>query len=255
MKVLKKVKTGVTRIIQGQFNLIPYHPFSWLPITIEPYEMIFKAMAHNGKTWFIPVNSKEFALWAFRFLEANERFLKILKEGDILAEIGACTGEYTIPAAQKIGKKGKVFAFEADFLGCECIKKNAQVHRLTNIEVFNEALSDTIGQKVSLSIPTNLSGGMILKARNGSLVTKTLDGCLKNIPIDVLKITVNGHELEVLAGAQMLLSQVRAIVLQSAWHEELKKFLEDFGYSVKESINAQDSPEGVKIMLFERKIY
>lgn len=238
--------------MRRQLNLIPYLPFSWFPMKIEKDGAVFKATAHNKRTWFIPENSKNFAMWAFRFMETNERFLDVLTEGDVLAEVGACTGEYTIPAAQKIGTQGKVFAFEADPLGCECIKKNAQLHNLSNIEVINEAVSDTSGQKVSLSICENLSGGLLVKNGSASVVTTTLDECLIGVNVDVLKLTVNGHEPEVLAGAQKMLNPVRAVIFQSARHEELIPALTEQGFRVKESRRAKNSPENVKTVLLER---
>ena len=253
MKGLSMVKTGISRIMHGQLRCIPYLPLSWIPITIEPHGEVFKARAYNGKIWFIPVDDHAVALWAFRFLERNERFLDVLQEVDYVVEVGACTGEYTIPAAQRIGVQGKIVAFEADASGCECIKKNAQFHNLDNIEIFNKAVSDTSGEKVTLSVPTNISGGMLIETPDGAMRTTTLNECLSQVPVDVLKITVNGHEPHILAGASNLLPGVRAVIIQSAHHEELSHMLEKYSFIEKKSIDAQDSPENVRILLFERK--
>jgi len=53
--------------------------------------------------------------------------------------------------------------------------------------------------------------------------------------VDVIKATVNGHELEVLKGAVRLLPTVRNVVFQSARHAEVLEFLASHGFAVKKS--------------------
>lgn len=146
MNALNKTKAAVKRIRRRVEN------FAWLPIKIEKDGAVFKATAHNGKEWFIPTNSEDVALWAFKFMELHERYLDAIREGDIVVEVGACTGEYTIPAAQRVGELGRVFAFEADPFGCECTRKNARLHNLNNIQVINEAVSGRNMRRGKLSI-------------------------------------------------------------------------------------------------------
>lgn len=243
MNWLDRAKAAVKRIRWRLSNLV------WFPIKIEKDGAVFKATARNGKEWFIPTNSEHFALWAFKFYELHERYLDTIREGDIVVEVGACTGEYTIPAAQRVGDLGRVFAFEADPLGCECTKKNARLHNLNNIEVINEIVSDRVGRRVSLYLPDgNLSGGLLVK--NGSMVTTTLDEYLKGMKVDVLKLTVNGHEPEVLMGAKKLLKNVRSVVFQSVKHKELIRFLEERGFKVRKFKQLDDD---IKTVLLERR--
>lgn len=221
------------------------------PIKIKKYEDIFEATARNGQKWFIPINSKEFALWTFTFKDTHERYLDAIKEGDIIVEVGACTGEYTVPAAQKVGKYGKIFAFEVDPLGCKCTKKNAELYGLSNIIVINSAVSDRGGKKIIYKQRVNISGGIIEENKEGELTTVTLDEFFKNadIKVDVLKLTVNGHELEILKGAKKLLKDVRAVIFQSPKYREVTTFLKKQGFKEKKSKMLDND---VKIVWMER---
>jgi FkbM family methyltransferase len=213
------------------------------PIKLSKDGAVFKATMME-KEWFIPIRSKSLALWAFNFMKRHERYLDAVREGDIVVEVGSCTGEYTIPAAQRAGK---VFAFEADPLGCECIRKNARLHNLNNIEVINRAVSDKVGRRVSLYLLGNISGGRLVEG--DTMSTTTMDSYLKEIKVDVLKMTVNGHEPEVLRGATKTLESVRSVIFQSAKHEELIRILEERGFKVRKS---KQLDNGVKVALLER---
>lgn len=272
MKALDKAKATVKRRVSNL--LFPYLPLSllsfflvstefrifsnediktWLPIKIEKDGAVFRATACNGNEWFIPSSSVYFALFAFTFIEKEERYLDATRKGDIVVEVGACTGEYTIPAAQRVGEHGRVLAFEADPIGCECTKRNARLYNLNNIEVINEAVSDIVGRRVSIDVPgLGLATGFLVKKDDGSMVTTTLDKCLKDSKVDVLKMTVNGHELEVLMGANKLLKNVRSVVFQSAKHKELISVLKERGFKVRKLEPARYRPDVVKTALLER---
>jgi FkbM family methyltransferase len=250
MKTLGKIRTLVWHLLQ-KISIFAYFVNSPHLMKIEKDGKVFKA-TYMGKKWFIPIKSRNLARWALNCMQVNERYLDTLREGDIVVEVGGCTGEYTVPAAQKIGEHGKIFTFEADPLGCECIKKNAELYSLKNIEVINEAVSDIVGQWVKLSIPKNLSGGVLVGDDKGSMKTTTLDAYLSDVRAVVLKITVNGSEPEVLMGARELLKNVRSVVFQSARYEEIIQILEDYCFTVKKLEDAHYSPENVKTGLLER---
>jgi len=214
--------------------------------------MVYRVTDRRGREWFIPENSERFARWAFIFMEKHQRYLEALRENDVVVEVGACTGEYTIHAAQRVGEAGKVIAFEADPVGCECVKRNARINNLSNVEVVNEAVSDSSGKRVSLDIRVNITGGVIALDNEGTMLTTTLDKYLKGTKVDVIKLTVNGHESEVLIGAQELLKNVRCVIFQSSKYEDLINFLGERGFKVKKLENAYRGSGDVKTAMLER---
>lgn len=51
-----------------------------------------------------------------------------IKKGDIVLEIGANIGYYTLIFAKLVGEKGKVFAFEPDPTNFALLKKNIEIN-------------------------------------------------------------------------------------------------------------------------------
>lgn len=92
--------------------------------------------------------------------------LKWVKEhvmsGDIVVDVGANIGYYTMMLAKAVGPKGKVFAFEPEPNNFELIKKNIDANGFTNIIPINSAVGKENGMlKLYISKPEwNGSNGM-----------------------------------------------------------------------------------------------
>ena len=67
--------------------------------------------------------------------EENIKALGIY-EGMIIADLGAGTGSYTIPLAEKVGESGRVYAVEVQKEFLANIKNTAAARGLKNVEVF-----------------------------------------------------------------------------------------------------------------------
>jgi len=76
----------------------------------------------------------EKTIWCVNFQKYYERFISWLNEGDVVLEVGAATGEFTIPAAKKIGRDGLLFSFEADLRNFKCLTKNLKIKKLDNVK-------------------------------------------------------------------------------------------------------------------------
>ena len=167
----------------------------------------------------------------------DDRFMDVLREDHVLIDIGATTGEYTVGASLRVSE---VHSLEASPLKHECLEKNIQLHHLNNVTTYNYAVSDTSGELEIYDDNDRIFGGSVYSNGNSDQCFKvdavTLDGFVKhhNISPDVLKLTVNGHEPEILKGATDTLKSLKYILFQSARHEEIVSYLQERGYEIVE---------------------
>src|ERR687897_3167498 len=147
------------------------------------------------------------------------------KEGDIVVDIGAHIGLYTIISSKRVGANGKVVAIEANPSNFEMLNRNIKVNQLTNIISLNNAVYSK-ETKIKLYLPgeelghTTYNTVMSDRAKNEDKFVEvnanTLDYLLQlNEITDVnwVKIDVEGAEFEVLKGASNVLSKSKDIAL------------------------------------------
>jgi FkbM family methyltransferase len=78
---------------------------------------------------------------------------KILREGDIVLDIGANLSYYSYFLAKRIGKKGHLYAIEPIPLFADIWKKNMRKYSKSSITLFNCALGSEEKEFVNMSIP------------------------------------------------------------------------------------------------------
>jgi len=137
-----------------------------------------------------------------------------LRPGCTFVDAGANVGIWTVQMASLNDIVGgvRVMAFEPHPVTFKRLKHNAA--RFANVTTYNLALSDS---KQSLTFyETTTSGVFSVKASDFNMAEKSsaitipalpLDDYLDDIEDVVLKIDVEGHELEVLRGAQRALAR------------------------------------------------
>lgn len=159
------------------------------------------------------------------FETAEVSYLKqVLKRGDIVIDIGANGGIYTVLAANHVGPYGHVYAFEPGQRELELLKHNIELNKLQNITVIETAVSDSCGTaRFAISSDGALNsleetGHPLQQVERWETVrTITLDEAVTQLAIpsvDFIKIDVEGAEKLVFRGAKRTLaSNPHAIVL------------------------------------------
>lgn len=142
----------------------------------------------------------------------HDELLHELQIGDCFIDIGAHYGYYTLPAAEKVGPQGKVFAVEADPRNASYLERSVAANGLENVKIVTLALSNSSGPawlyqtghrgEVSLRDLFGTRQRIKVQTRRASEVLPREQGC-------VLKLDVEGAEPLVLEGAQEWLKEFR----------------------------------------------
>jgi FkbM family methyltransferase len=156
-------------------------------------------------------------MWATGRVElpVQRALAELLNPGVVCFDVGANVGFYSVLAARIVGPAGRVVAFEPHPENVEALERNIRANGLSNVIVVPKAVSLT-------SDGALLSGADRATARleeGGGLDVDTvaLDEFVAANPTlapSVVKIDVEGHELQVLAGARRTLEARPAIVCE-----------------------------------------
>jgi len=179
-----------------------------------------------------------------------------IRKGDMILDIGGYFGGFTVYAAKKVGANGKVVCFEPDPRNMAILEKRVRKLKLSNITLVKKALSNKI-DKVNLSSNYSLSSIADLNKSKKvfSVETSTLDSEMKSLNIgkvDLLKMNIEGAELEAIGGATKALKSVKHIVIASHKRDGkdtadlLKPILEKIGFKTKISCRLHKNLYGNK---------
>lgn len=198
----------------------------------------------DSKTKFIVRNGTmdKFAVWEVWKLREYET----PKQNDIVVDIGAQIGTFTVYAAQR-AHGGKVFAYEPLPENFEFLNQNIKLNHLKNVISFQLAVSSTSGGGY-LFIQKHNSGGhsvynsgndkkiSIEKITLGEIFTQN-----KIEKIDFLKIDTEGSEYDILLNASKdILSKIGKIIIE--YHDyynhghnyhDIETYLKASGFKVK----------------------
>ncbi|RUM57043.1 MAG: hypothetical protein DSY59_03385 [Persephonella sp.] len=148
----------------------------------------------------------------------EDKFIKkIIKKGDIIFDVGAHWGGFTVLFGKLVGKTGKVYSFEPSSINFRYLKKNICINNLKNIiSIYKYA----VGNKekfIKLAIAESSSGhnsivrGDISVKEYEEVKQISLDNFINTNginKINFLKIDVEGYELEVLKGFEKSLKKL-----------------------------------------------
>ena len=169
-----------------------------------------------------------------------------VKPGMVFYDIGAHIGIHSLYASKLLGDKGSVFSFEPWPENFAELQNNAGINKKgASITPVNMALARQPGpvpMEEGRSDGTHHLAPSATPAANGHLVkvqATTLDDFARTHPApDVMKIDVEGFELDVLEGGAKTLAKVHPSIILEHHGEDLRQkasaFLEGLGYKVED---------------------
>lgn len=167
---------------------------------------------------------------------------------DVIADVGAYIGLYTVALAKRVGPEGRVIAFEPDPGNFTTLRAHCRLNRVEDrVELIPAACGDRDG--LIAFDAGRASESFVAWCQDGNqcmVPCVKLDTVFSNRPVSILKVDVEGYEEAVLRGASVLLSdpnrRPRLLYLEVhpfAWpkfgttHARLLELLKKAGYSVE----------------------
>lgn len=154
----------------------------------------------------------------------------LIKEDDVIVDVGANIGYYTLQFARKVGPKGHVFAFEPDPENFATLTKNIKLNGYQNVTLLQKAVSDTT-QKLKLYYSEDHKGDHRTYAseenrRSFEIEATSLDDYFATnpTPINLIKMDIQGFEYYALKGMREVFSKHPKLILASEfWPYGLKQ--------------------------------
>jgi len=190
----------------------------------------------------------------------TDLFKKTIKEGDVVVDLGANIGYFTILAAKLAGPKGRVFSFEPEPKNFNYLKKNIEINDYNQASAYQKAVSNqngttklfvcsydighhTINQNKGIEA---YSRGRKIEEKSIEIETVVLDSFLegKTDKVDVVKMDVEGAEMLALTGMDKTLRNNKNIKMfveffplliekmGSSPQEFIEKLLNDYGFKI-----------------------
>jgi FkbM family methyltransferase len=186
-------------------------------------------------------------------------FRRVLRQGDVVLDLGANMGYFTLLAASLVGEEGRVYPFEPEPRNYGCLSTNIALNNYDHIIATNKAVSDKPGT-VKLFICAYDSGHHTIQQFNGiRSYNPQLAGNKKEFveieavrlddffgdrltPINVIKMDVEGAEMLALAGMENIIRANQDLIMFIEFfplliremgqlpEEFARRLLEDFGF-------------------------
>jgi len=180
------------------------------PITLRIWDGPLK-----GRRWRFDASSNNEVILGFWEYNMQSLYARYLHPGDVVFDLGAHQGFLAMLAADLVGERGEVHAFEASATNYSRMVDNLRLNGVRNCRPVHAAVSDRNGS-VEFSDTVHDNSNTYIRSsprfRNQPTVqvpALSLDTYLEanpSRPPDFIKVDVEGAEFEALVGAERLLN-------------------------------------------------
>lgn len=151
-----------------------------------------------------------------------DQFVQYIQEGDTVIDVGANIGSYSLRFAQKVGKTGRVFAFEPEPSVFQRLQDNLALNQTSNLEALAMAVADDAGELEFFVTPEDSEnhGRSALfpsdwRARAVVVPTTSIDRFMedRNLrQLRAIKADTQGAEHKVLVGAARTIRELAPLI-------------------------------------------
>lgn len=176
---------------------------------------------------------------AGRFATSEPEYARLgewVRSGDWVIDVGANVGHYAVRLSQLVGASGRVLAFEPVPETFELLASDIAATGARNVSLFNVAVSARIGA-AGISLPRFATGltnyymaGLTESGGAFEVLTVPLDVLMPPQRVSLVKLDVEGHELQALLGMRKLLLRDHPRLIVEGRSDEVATLLRDLGY-------------------------
>lgn len=176
----------------------------------------------QGLTLCVGSQSGQGAWQAIAGLDYEPELRQILARinvGDVIMDLGANIGSYTLRFAQKTGPMGRVVSIEAMEGNAQFLRRSIELNRLTNVTLVQSAVG-AIHSQVSLYSSGHSSSARLKKGGDfnpiGETQMTTGDRIVENLQLtrlDWIKMDIEGSEPDALRGLTQTAARFRPRIL------------------------------------------
>jgi FkbM family methyltransferase len=163
----------------------------------------------------------------------SDLFQHAVQNRQVVLDIGANVGYYTLLAARNVAPTGTVYAFEPDPTNFDRLRENVAAYHCRNVLLVQSAVAAQSESVILFVSPTNSGDhwmGISEPGRRGIPVQGiSLDEFFSvhpaPAPVDVIKIDIQGAEMLALQGMEQMLRRSPSLVMFSEfWPLGLSRF-------------------------------
>jgi FkbM family methyltransferase len=244
------VLTGVDRIL-AEFT--PGAPMVSVRARLAPGNLLYptpsiRTIVRNGIRFELDVS--DYMQWCVYYgieIEPRSALYALVAPGGVVVDVGANVGETLLNFARLVGERGEVIAFEINPATHRRCLRNISLNSFKNVRLFDLGLGSEGGAALLASPNARNSGEDRVvhnQGRSGiNVEMTTMDSFVAEhaiARIDLIKIDVEGFEMNVLRGARETLERFQPRLFvevsdvnlrqQESSATELLEFLERLGY-------------------------
>jgi hypothetical protein len=217
-------------------------------------DSIFKIRSDSNDDYFEMSYKKEYASYEPETIEAWE---ELTAEKELVLDIGAYTGLFTLIASRKNGSK-RCISIEPNPISFKKLENNMRLnHRAESVSALNIGAGLSIST-AQLKVPALRMGSSAVQFSDSevnrdtsewitlaNIEISTIDEILSSIEtrVNAIKIDVEGYEMNVLKGAVLCLTNDKPdILLECLSYQELLEitnYLQEFDYSCWKSLDGE----------------
>ncbi len=195
---------------------------------------------------YADVVQRELFLYGVYEPETTREVERLLRPGQTVLDVGANIGYYTLVFAKAVGETGRVHAFEPVFSLRWTLENNIGASAFRNVAVEGLACWSSRGETEIFEASCRNSDKSSLFAQNADgsqghkIQTTTIDTYAAAKPlskVNLIKIAVEGAELDVLEGSWETIARWRPVLIV----EVVPRFLEASRSSLREFLNLLES--------------